>query len=237
MDHNDAIQLMATEKYLLNELSPNLRDEFEGHLFGCHECAMDVRAASAFLERGKVALADSAVTAVPVRIQPRPGLFAWLRPAFAVPAMAALLLVTGYQNFVTFPALKGALAENRAPHLATITPPIRSISRGPSDAPVVEIPEGKPFDLPLEIQPQDQDAPPQTRFQSYRVELHNPANGVEWSLTDSAEAMRKSPLITSPGVSKPGLYRVVVLGLNAKGEKSSVLETYFNFQFAPKANP
>jgi len=56
MEHSEAIQLMAAEKYLLDELSADVRDEFEEHLFGCHECAMDMRTASVFLEQGKAAL-------------------------------------------------------------------------------------------------------------------------------------------------------------------------------------
>jgi hypothetical protein len=230
MDHNDAIQLMATEKYLLDELSPNLRDEFEGHLFGCHECAMDVRAASAFLERGKVALADSAVTAVPVRIQPRPGLFAWLRPAFAVPAMAALLLVIGYQNLVTYPALKNAVAENRAPHILPAAPLLSTARRG-SDLSAITVRPGEPFLLPLDI-------PPQNDAASYRIDLQNPAGGVEWSLTASAEAARNSLPIQVPGVNKAGQYKVVVIALNPQGEKISEVGSYaFELQFAKGVNP
>ena len=105
MEHSEAIQLMAAEKYLLDELSADVRDEFEEHLFGCHECAMDMRTASIFLEQGKAALAEPEVAIVREKDKSRPGLFAWWRPAFAIPAMAALLLVIGYQNLVTLPQL------------------------------------------------------------------------------------------------------------------------------------
>src|ERR1022692_1444688 len=50
MDHSEASRLMASEKYLLDELPPSEMEAFEEHLFGCHECAMDVRAGSVFLE-------------------------------------------------------------------------------------------------------------------------------------------------------------------------------------------
>ena len=237
MDHHEAIRAMATEKYLLNELSPDLREDFEEHLFGCHECSMDVRAGSVFLEHSKADLAAPAPSIlVPARAS---GLFSWWRAAFAVPAMAILLLIIGYQNLVTYPALKGALAESRSPHLLTVTSPIRGTSRGPNNAIPVEVAQGKPFLLPLEIPAQTQDTAPESVFQSYLVELHGPADTVEWSRMVSADEAKKSLLIQAPGVSRPGQYRIVVLGLNAKSEKSekTVLETYLNLQFIPRGNP
>src|SRR5579862_2145861 len=118
MDHSEASRLMASEKYLLDELSPTEMEQFEEHLFSCHDCAMDVRAGAVFLEQGKVELANSTADArqIPAQVRPSRG-FSWWRAAFAIPAMAILLIVVGYQNLITFPALKGALAENRAPRI------------------------------------------------------------------------------------------------------------------------
>ena len=49
MDHGEALQMMAAERYLLDELTPEERDAFELHMFGCHECALDLRAGAAFM--------------------------------------------------------------------------------------------------------------------------------------------------------------------------------------------
>ena len=46
MDHDEAVRTKVTERYLLNELDPELRDQFEEHLFDCQDCALDVRAAA-----------------------------------------------------------------------------------------------------------------------------------------------------------------------------------------------
>src|ERR1700757_1664055 len=103
MDHAEAVRQQATERYLLDELDPELRDQFEEHLFDCQDCALDVRSAAMFVEQGKLILAEpSAHAAVknPVPAAAKPGWFAWLRPAFAVPVFALLLAVIGYQNFV-----------------------------------------------------------------------------------------------------------------------------------------
>ncbi len=57
MDHNEAIQLQAAEKYVLGEFPPSLRDQFEEHYFECQECALDVKAAAGFVDNARVALA------------------------------------------------------------------------------------------------------------------------------------------------------------------------------------
>ncbi len=56
MDHNEALRLHAVEKYVLGELPPSLRDEFEEHLFECQECAQDVKAAAEFVDNVRAVL-------------------------------------------------------------------------------------------------------------------------------------------------------------------------------------
>ena len=53
MDHNEALRLQAAEKYVLGELPPPLRDEFEAHFFECQECAQDVIATAAFVDNAR----------------------------------------------------------------------------------------------------------------------------------------------------------------------------------------
>src|SRR5277367_5646723 len=109
MDHSESIRLMAAEKYLLGELAPESREQFEEHFFECQECALDVRAGAALVEHSKVVLSESPAISpvrVPAAAPARPGWFAWLRPAVVVPVLAALLVVVGYQNLVMYPQLK-----------------------------------------------------------------------------------------------------------------------------------
>ena len=56
MDHSEALQQMAAERYLLDELTPDAREAFEEHLFDCPECALDLRAGAAFVEEAKAQL-------------------------------------------------------------------------------------------------------------------------------------------------------------------------------------
>src|SRR5258705_10475466 len=99
-----AIRFQAGEKYVLGELTPAFRNEFEAHYFACSECSLNVRAGVAFAAASRQYFAEVPVPAV----VPRPASVGWfvlLKPMIAVPAFAALLLLVGYQNLVTIPHL------------------------------------------------------------------------------------------------------------------------------------
>src|SRR5262245_40484442 len=105
MNHSEAVRLMASERYLLGELQPQDREEFEEHMFGCQECAVDVRSGMTLIQHSKVILgAPQPVLlqpkSAPVPSTPKANWFSWLRPAFTAPLMAVLLAVVGYQNLV-----------------------------------------------------------------------------------------------------------------------------------------
>src|SRR5271165_1116124 len=108
MDHEMAVKSQACEKYLLGELSPELRDAYEEHYFACAECAMQLRTAAELVGAGREILAQAPISTRPPAVPAPAGWFGWLRPAFAVPVFAALLLLIGYQNFVTIPHWKQA---------------------------------------------------------------------------------------------------------------------------------
>lgn len=99
MEHVAAIESGAAERYLLGEMAEAERNEFEAHFFECSLCAADVCELSQFRANLLSVLAEAATDA-----QSEPGAwerwFGWLRPAIAVPALASLLLVVGYQNLI-----------------------------------------------------------------------------------------------------------------------------------------
>jgi hypothetical protein len=114
MDHNEAVQELAVERYLLDDLGPEAREAFEEHLFDCTECSLDLRAGTFFVEEAKVQLPGLASPAPARSPAPkRTDWFAWLKPAFAAPAFAAMLAVIGYQNLATIPSLRAASTEPR----------------------------------------------------------------------------------------------------------------------------
>jgi hypothetical protein len=222
MNHQEALQQNATERYLLNELDPEVRDQFEEHLFDCQDCALDVRAAAMFVEQSKVILAESPVPAVvkqPARAEAKSGLLAWLRPAFAVPVFALLLAVIGYQNFVTYPGLMRAYNEPKiAPWVS-----VNVDTRG-SETKQVKSHAGEGFGVLLNL-------PPEDGFASYVADLYNPAGKLEWSgpiTTASAGEVRQ---IYIPGRNRlSGTYTLVVRGINAAGESKELSRQPIDYQ-------
>src|SRR5260370_13426227 len=124
MNHSEALQLQAAEKYVLGELSPEVREEYEEHYFECEECASDVKAAAVFGDSARELFHEQQKERVQVG-----GWFGWLRPAVAAPALAALRLVVCYQSFVAIPHLTRP-ASTQTTGLASFTSLIEAKSRG-----------------------------------------------------------------------------------------------------------
>jgi hypothetical protein len=110
MNHLQAVETLAAERYLLNEMTEGERDAFEDHFFACVECAEDVRLGALMRDGARAGFAGPPQTQ-PVR--PRPlapsARRAWFRrPSVALPwAMAAMLaMVAGYQALWVVPALR-----------------------------------------------------------------------------------------------------------------------------------
>jgi hypothetical protein len=207
MDHNQAVRLKATERYLLNELDTDELEQFEEHLFDCQECALDLRAAAMFLEQSKTILSEPGESALRVaKSAPASPWWAWLRPAFAVPALALLLVVVGYQSLVKIPALQQASSRPTIFPYATITVATRSAS-----TPVVHAAPGQPFVLLVNI-------PAEARFSSYIVDLYDPAGRIQWSLPISAEAANDTVPVRIPALREPGNYALSVRGVGHSGK-------------------
>ena len=63
MDHQAAVSGKISERYLLDELAPQEREEFEEHYFSCVECADDVTLGASFVANAKDVLRSGAVEA------------------------------------------------------------------------------------------------------------------------------------------------------------------------------
>ena len=224
MEHLQAIQLKAAERYVLGELPSDLREQYEEHFFGCAECAEELSLAAAFVENSRAAMGSEPVTPpvrlpVGVRAQ-QPASSGWLgtflRPSFAVPVFAALLLLLAYQTFLVIPRLKGA-APQPAAALATAAPQalasfslITAGSRS-GDLLTVTVAPGHPFGLYFDI-------PPDGHYSSYICEIENSAGVAEFSLNISAEQAKNAVQLLIPSSSLGlGKHVLVVRGLGMQG--------------------
>ena len=223
MDHEEAIRVKATERYLLNELDPTQRDRFEEHLFDCQECALDVRAAAMFVEQSKTVLSEppgvSAVS-VPTVVPVKPAWFGWLRPALALPVLAVLLAVVVYQNLVMYPQLKQAVNTPQVLPWASV-----NLSTRGANAPPISVTQGKGFLLFVRI-------PPEKSYSRYTADLYNPAGKLEWSLTIPATSAEDTWPVQVPAANREsGIYTLRVHGITASGESTEVgFPTKFELQ-------
>jgi hypothetical protein len=229
MDHDRVVRQKMTERYLLDELDPEARDEFEEHFFDCRDCALDVHAGALLVEQSKVALAEttertSAALPVTAPIPVKPGWLAWLRPVFAVPVMALLLAVIGYQNLVTYPQLQQALNSPQVMPWAAV-----NVGTWGSGGPVITTRPGKGFLLFVRI-------PPEGGYSHYTAELYNPGGKVEWSLTipvtsgQETSAQDQWP-VQVPGANREaGSYTLAVRGVTAAGDSKEVGRASFELQ-------
>jgi anti-sigma factor RsiW len=223
MDHEVVVREGMTEKYLLNELDSAQRDEFEEHYFDCPECALDVRAGSAFVERAKRALQEVRVSepiAVP-RYQhlPQRERPVWRRLLFPVPVLALLLAVVGYQNLVTFPALRRAQDRPQILPWASV-----NVGTWGAGGPLISIAAEQSFLLFVRI-------PPGGDYQRYEADLQGPSGKVEWSLAIPAESARDQWPIQVPGTGREtGDHLLIVRGISLTGESKEVGRASFVLQ-------
>jgi hypothetical protein len=224
MDHDAVVRHKMTEQYLLGELDPAARDQFEEHFFECADCALDVRAGALFVEESKVVLADKSgpvSAALPAPVPVKLGWLAWLRPVFAVPAMALLLAVIGYQNLVTYPQATRQLNSPQVLPWASVN--VGTYGSGGGGTPITTHP-GKGFLLFVRI-------PPDGAYSHYTAELYNPAGTLEWSVTIPASFSQDQWPIQVPGANREaGSYALKVHGVTASGESKEVGGGTFELQ-------
>ena len=219
MDHYQATELTAVEKYLLDELTPGERDSFEEHFFDCQECAIDLRSTAAFM-----AAAKKEFQANPV---PKPrgatngkSFFASLWPSALVwSALAASLLVIAYQNMVVFPRFATEIAELKSPQVLPAISLVGGNSRG-GEIPAVEVGAARPFLLQFDI-------PTQDRFSSYTCLLYSPSGSLAWRVEVSAQLAKDTVSIRVPSADRQsGEYTLTVRGNTAQGGTPADLAHY-----------
>jgi hypothetical protein len=226
MDHSEAVRLMATERYLLGELSAEMREAFEEHFFECEECALDVRAGAALKEEARRQLAApipiaAAATAQPAK--PRRDWFAWWKPAFSMPAFAALILVVGYQNAATIPTLRSAV---RQPRLA----PWAALHVGTRGGAAMPVLADHKAGAVLLI-----DLPGTATYSSLAFALADARGQEFWtgSIEASAAQNGEEPLsLLIPGMDlQAGSYTLTISGISAQGSRTQLDRRVLDIRF------
>jgi len=225
MDHEVVVRRKMTESYLLGELDPAAREEFEAHFFECVDCALDVRTGSLFVEQSKILLAAkpgpvAVDSRPPIPVASKPGWLAWLGPALTVPVMALLLVVVGYQNLVTYPQLEQAMNRPRVLPFAAV-----NLGTYGSGDQVISVGPEQGFLLMVRIPPDS--------YPRHTADLYNAAGKLEWSLTFpslSTGTQDQWPLQVPGAKREAGSYSLIVHGLADSGESKEVGRTSFELQ-------
>jgi len=227
MNHHEAVQRSAVEKYALNELSPGEREEFEEHYFECSECAADLRATVAFLDETRKELARQAAAGKSKRQVVSPSKrsrfdFLW-RPAFAGPVFALLLLVVIYQNSPLSPRVTGG--ESGKMDLPEVLPTLSLIGAGSRGEPIPSLTARRGQPLLLLI-----DVPVTEQYSSYSCALVAPKGTVLWRVSVSPEQAKDTVSIRVPAARwERGDYTVLVQGLSGAPQGKPVEIASYRF--------
>ena len=219
MNHQEAVQIEAVDKYLLNDMTPEIRDEFEEHFFDCQECSTDLRATAAFMDGARKEFKSrpfgKAAAARPVESRSR----AFWRPAVLTFALAASLLVIAYQNVVVYPHYKSEIAQLQAPEILPTVSLIGANSRG---GPKVSTTIGSAKRMQLVF-----DVPTQDRYTSYEAVLYAPTGVMLGKAQISSQAAKDTVTMDAPtGATLTGTYHLVVQGKTTGPDAPTTLQDY-----------
>lgn len=227
MEHNEAVRLQAAEKYLLGELNHAQRDEYEQHYFDCAACAEELKATVAFMESAKQVVREPAPQPVDntATIPARAGWFAWLRPAFAVPVFAALVLLVAYQNGVTIPHLKQASDRAVTAEVFKSLSLIGAGTRGGEGShPTIAVHSDELFALDVDM--------PGNSADGYVCQIADPSSRVRLSVAISSDEAKNTVHIKIPaGSLEPGKYQLLVFRGKVTNSGNAVSQLPFAVEF------
>jgi hypothetical protein len=213
MDHAQAIQTQAAEKYLLGEFSATQQEEFAEHFFDCEECAKDVRLTALFMDTAKRVMAADLGDKPNLTVKKSSS--GWHSAWYAVAASIALLAVILYQNVVTIPKLRSFAAPQALEYFS-----IAGMgSRGTAQT-VVTPSHERPFILLADI-------PSHENIDQYRCEILNGDGKTVLSIDVTEALARKTvPLLIPASTLSRGTYSFAISGRTKEDPAFTQLEKY-----------
>jgi hypothetical protein len=215
IDHQQAVDNMMAERYLLGELAPQELDAFEAHVFECSTCFEQVRAGTELVDYIKQGggVEEPAVTATTPRWRQLLGQALRPAPAFAF-AACLLAAASVYQNVVTIQMLKAPQPESRYT--------LEEESRGLKE---IVVPPNSRFRLALDFQSQPQ-------FVSYEVQLVKADGKFTRTMRYPVQPSQdQAGISVYAGDLTPGRYSMVVQATDQNGNKQELARGSFKLQF------
>ncbi len=224
VDHAEALREMSVEKYLLGELRGGARDAFEEHLFECSLCAADLKSSVTFAEAAQEELAKPQWNRVAAREKSAGWLDRLLRPQWMAPALAACLLLAGYQSLFTVPALRQQLAQEQSPRVLNSFTLASGAMRG-VEVKKVTAPANGAFLLSVDLLPA-------AGVTSYQCTLYSPSGAKVWQgaapVSPGAESIEISVPTASTGA---GRNRLALQAVGPGGSSGGTLGSPTDYEF------
>jgi hypothetical protein len=233
MEHTEAIDTGAAERYALGEMGEDERDQYEEHFFDCPDCADEVKAATLFLENAKAVVREEGVPAKEdrrertsaERANPWAGWKAlfWPMPLGAAAALAMLLGgPTVYLAFFKVPQLERARAEAESLQAA----PWHFLSVSRSEPPLVRVSPSQRM-VGLTLSKSDS-----RTYPFYLCEVRDASGRVVTSNIVPAPPRGGELQILLPTAKlHPGNHVVAVAGLEAASSRPASDFTLYSFTF------
>jgi hypothetical protein len=217
MDHGEAVRLQAAEKYVLGELPPVQRDEYEDHYIDCPECARDVLAAAAFADTAREVFRQEGQSEAHARDQERGDWLAWLKRVVVVPAFAVLLLFVVYQSVVTIPRAKQGASQSAA-QFFTSSFSLQMANVRSGEEVKLQLHPNESFALKF-------DFTPSRTFERYICQLRDESgHSVLEVVVPGSSVNKEAQLVVPAGRVKPGKYHLVFTGASGSGGSETSAE-------------
>ena len=217
MEHTQALEMNAPDRYVLGELSAAEADAFEEHYFDCSACTEDVRLGMSIMEGGRLLVKQDAepstAPALPmapvVPIASRPRWYKWI-PAAAVAALMAIPINLGLlmrmQNAVPRLTASVAAAETYIPLAGDRT-------ENGAEVPPLLLADGEDGLLVVDVG----DGPSYPRCEARILRGQELVETI--SIRPDLVKRRLNITFRDPG---PGAYDVVILGFDTAGQETEI---------------
>ncbi len=231
MEHEQAKQMHAAERYVLGELPEELREQFEQHYCDCPECALDLQTTMSFVATSQQIFQVNPLIepAKEVKHGARSRWSAWLKPLIAIPALAALVVMLGYEAR----QIRKSHQETGGTEQALVASAdfgLHGGNREAGESVPVRVHRGAPYGLHFDF------LPSQT-FPVYVGEVQDEAGRVVMQLGIPAERANKEVrFVVSPGRLAPGKYALLIYGRKAEPGpeiKTEVAKFAFDVELIP----
>lgn len=207
MTHEEALETLASERYLLGEMSELERHLFEEHYFSCAECAADVREGALMGDAAaRAALGTQRHTVTAAGRHEKSGANVlpwrqWVRPAALVPlaAAATFALMAGYQSMIVIPRL-----HERFGAQAIVPVVLRPAVRG--SEPVIPISRDSAF---VSLEP-DLTATPSANVLTYQLRTDAGGDVLSGHAPAPTQGARLLLLVPTEKMTQPGRYILTV---------------------------